>query len=451
MISAQYTEGGSHDAFKRASIGRYLISDKVVGKIALWLLALLTFAYPISAAIPTLLHIPTTPVNIAFRALYVGMSLFLIGAVLFKKKTYQFRWYNAIMLIFWLCYIVRLIYDFEISHVVPFHMSKETIYMFSIGNGILPSFAMMSASRYVDLRQLEKVVFGIIITGNILILILLATQVGLSLQMFVVRNLIRGTDNSSAINEITLSYSGCQLIIVALNMLLMGRKKNTIKSFLLILCILLGLINLFAGGSRSPMILFVLMLLYTLGFYFYKKHRYHRFVNNFKVFIVGLVFSVLAILAMNTLKNVDFTLLNRLKETADERQKGGKELRDFEQKAAWDDFLKSPLIGYQFVNTFDKTYPHNTILETLMALGILGGVLFFPFLGKFVIHLFTLPFHNPAIFCFSTLVGLSFFVSQFSGSLWSSVDFWALSIFWMNIDRQQLQKLETSYNMGMKA
>ena len=291
MIAAEYTEGGSGSIFERKSIGRYLVSDKVVGKIALWLLALLTFAYPIAAAIPTLLNLPTTPVNIAFRALYVAMSLYLIAASVFKKQTYQFRWYNTLMFAFWICYIMRLVYDFEISHVEAFRMPKETIYMFSIGNCILPSFAMMSMSRYVDVQKLVKVIMGILIISNILILILLATQVGLSLQMFIVRNLVRGSNETSAINEITISFTGCQLIIFALNKLLIGGKHNFGKRFLLILCIILGLFNLFAGGSRSPMILFVLMLLFTLGFYFYKHHRFKRFINNIKVFIFCGTFS----------------------------------------------------------------------------------------------------------------------------------------------------------------
>ena len=188
------------------------------------------------------------------------------------------------------------------------------------------------------------------------------------------------------------------------------------------------------------MILAVLMLLYTLGFYFYKGHRFNRFINNFKVFIIGIIIIFISLFVASTLKNIDFTLLNRLKDTAEERQKGGKELRDYEQEAAWNDFLSSPIIGHQFVNSYDKTYPHNPFLETLMALGILGGIMFFPFMGKFVFKLFSLPFRYPSIFCFSTLVGLSFFVSQFSGSLWASVDFWALSIFWVNIDEKQLQK-----------
>ena len=440
MIAAQYTEGGSGSIFERKSIGRYLVSDKVVGKIALWLLAFLTFAYPIAAAIPTLLNLPTTPVNIAFRALYVAMSLYLIAASVFKKQTYQFRWYNTLMFAFWICYIMRLAYDFEISHVEAFRMPKETIYMFSIGNCILPSFAMMSMSRYVDVQKLVKVIMGILIISNILILILLATQVGLSLQMFIVRNLVRGSNETSAINEITISFTGCQLIIFALNKLLIGGKHNFGKRFLLILCIILGLFNLFAGGSRSPMILFVLMLLFTLGFYFYKHHRFKRFINNIKVFIFCCVIAVLGLFAAMTFKNVDFALINRLQETAEDRQKGGKELRDFEQEAAWNDFLSSPLIGHQFVNSHDKTYPHNTLLEVLMALGILGGILLFPFMGKFLHQLFTLPYQYTSIFSFSTLVSLSFFVSQFSGSLWTSVDFWALSIFWVNIDKKQLEK-----------
>lgn len=439
MISAHYTEGGSSANIERVSIGRYLISDKVIGKVALWMLALLTFSYPISAAIPTLLHLPTTPVNIAFRGLYVIMSLYVIMASIFKKKTYQFRWYNVLMFAFWICYIIRLVYDFEFSHVEPYKLPKETIYMFAIGNCILPSFAMMSTSRYIDLKQLEKVSFGIIIVSNILILILLATQVGLSIQMFIVRNLVRGANDSSAINEITISFSGCQLIIVALNMLLMGGKFNRLNRILLVFCIFLGLFNLFAGGSRSPMILFVLMLLYTLGFYFYRYHRFTRFISNLKVFIFICFVAILGFFAVSALSGVDFALLNRLKDTAEDRQKGGKELRDFEQEAAWNDFLSSPIIGHQFVNSYDKTYPHNTLLETLMALGIVGATMFFPYIGKFVIELFRLPFKYPIVFKFSTLVGLSFLVSQFSGSLWSSVDFWALSFFWINIDKQQLQ------------
>ncbi len=444
MIVAQYTEGEGSASFERKSIGRYLASEKVVGKVALWLVALLTFSYPISAAIPTLFHLPTTPVNIAFRALYVAMSLFLIGASVFKKQTYQFRWYNVLMFAFWICYVIRMTYDFEISHVVAYKIPKDTIYMFAIGNCVLPSFAMMSMSRYIDLAKLEKVTLGILIVSNILILVLLATQIGLSLQMFIVRNLVRGSNETSAINEITISFSGCQLIIMALNKLLMGEKYSRIKRFLWILCIVLGFFNLFAGGSRSPMILFVLMLIYTLGFYFYKHHRFKRFISNFKIFIACVVIVIIGLFASMMLKNVDFALLTRLQETAEDRQKGGKELRDFEQEAAWNDFLSSPIIGHQFVNSYDKTYPHNTLLEALMALGILGGVLFFPFMGKFLHQLFTLPFKYASIFSFSTLVGLSFFVSQFSGSLWSSVDFWALSIFWVNIEKKQLEKLQNT-------
>lgn len=440
MTDIVFTEG---EEIYRKSIGRYLSSDKVIGKMALWLMVLITFAYPIVASIATLVKIPTTPINVGVRGLYVIVSLIILFLSIFKRNTYRFRWFNSLILIFWLCYAIRLVYDIEIMHIKERDFQNITVYLFAFGNCMLPAFAMMVGSKYINLEQLEKVIVRVLFVSNILVIILLAVQAGLSLELFIIRQRILGVNKDNVINEITLSFTGCQLFVFALNLLLLNNKSaSKFYRLFLVICLFIGLFNLFVGGSRSPMILMSLLTIYTIGFYFKKKHRFSRFLNNFKVFIVIVLLGGLGVFAASKLKNVDFALLERLTQTTTERKKGEKEERDFMQEVAMEQFYSSPIVGHQYLNTYNYIYPHNILIEVLMALGAVGAILFYPFIGSLIYRLITIPLLDKKLFRLSNIIWLSLLVSLFSGSLWNSTDFWVLSVFWMNFNNSQPQEMD---------
>lgn len=440
MADIVFTEGGLS---QRNSISSYLYSDKLIGKMALWLMVLITFAYPIVASVATLAKIPTTPINVGVRGLYVILSLAILFLSIFKKSTYKFRWFNSLLLIFWLCYAIRLVYDIEIMQVKERDYLNITIYLFAFGNCMLPAFAMIVGSKYINLKQLETSIIAILFVSNILIIILLAFQSGLSLELFIIRQRILGANKDNVINEITLSFTGCQLFVFALNLLLLdGKSHSKLFRLFLILCLLIGIFNLFVGGSRSPMILLSLLTIYTVGFYFKKIHRFQRFLNNIKVFVIIGILAMLGLFAVSKLRNVDFALLERLTQTTTERKKGEKEERDFMQETAMEQFYSSPIIGHQYLNTFNFIYPHNILIEVLMALGAVGAALFYPFTVKLIYQLIKRPFQYAQSFRLGNIVWLSLLVTLFSGALWNSTDFWVLSVFWINIKNSQLQEMD---------
>src|SRR5215469_3358337 len=101
------------------------------GKICMWLVLFLTLGYPIQAAIPILLQISSTPINIAFRVAYAFVSLLLILASVGKEKNISrgAGW----LLFFWVLYGIRLIIDISYRDIMM--STKDSFFMYSMAFG----------------------------------------------------------------------------------------------------------------------------------------------------------------------------------------------------------------------------------------------------------------------------------------------------------------------------
>ena len=79
----------------------------------MWLLLFLVFGFPITSMIPFFLGVPSTPFNIGLRAIYAALALWLVIVGLMRVKRSPLSIGVACLLVFWIIYGVRLIYDMQ--------------------------------------------------------------------------------------------------------------------------------------------------------------------------------------------------------------------------------------------------------------------------------------------------------------------------------------------------
>ena len=106
-----------------------------------WLVVFLCFAYPYPTCLSLALETNSTPINIAFRSLYLAMSLYLIFMSFLKKDT-KIPSMALPLIFFWIIYVARILYDKEIRNIYTDH-TKTEIYSFALGNIFFPMFSTL--------------------------------------------------------------------------------------------------------------------------------------------------------------------------------------------------------------------------------------------------------------------------------------------------------------------
>ena len=93
---------------------------------------------------------------------------------------------------------------------------------------------------------------------------------------------------------------------------------------------------------------------------------------------------------------------------------------------AWGQFLENPIFGSAVVEMNSRTYPHNMVVESFMAIGLIGGLLFSTILLVSIGFSLKLILQRSqsswlAMLFIQTAIGC-----QFSGSLSFDPFFWAM-------------------------
>jgi O-antigen ligase len=96
------------------------------------------------------------------------------------------------------------------------------------------------------------------------------------------------------------------------------------------------------------------------------------------------------------------------------------------QVNALDQFLNSPWLGSAYIELSTGFIPHNMLLESAMALGTFGAILFLILSFRGLRHGFE---QSKSGSLFIPMIYIQSLInSQLSGSLWQSADFWACII-----------------------
>jgi len=422
MTTAFSAPLGAATAHSRAVPGSRPHLSRLIGLVVV----LGCFAYPITTVAMLQLGIPTETGNLLIRAATAAVYLYLLVAAALYGMRIPVRLLP--LLAFLGLYGIRLIADLNVSLVEMDGYSRGYVYAYFFGLTALPVLAVVAASRHLDIVRLHRWMLIALLLANLaLVYQVLSGNVADLLLLLAGRAQVQGADADTAVLS-PLSYGvlGAALAAFALGRLCLMRGNGWPASAALLLCHLLGLINMMLGASRGPFIgfslsmLVILLLLARPGPRGQSSHRLRGLL------VLGLPIAALIVVATTLSDLLPSFLFERLGQFFEDRNSGIREARDFAFQGAWSDFLGSPLIGRHFVGSFDNFYPHNIVLEVLMATGLVGAVplaVAGGMLMRSMLRTALAPQSSHALPVL--LVGVCFlFSGMTSGSISASPEFW---------------------------
>ncbi len=387
--------------------------------------SIFSVVYNIGAGTSILLNIHPTPINFSIKMLGFGINIFLILLSIMNKRILLKKEFLP-LIIFWIIYSLRLLFDIQILGLTSNYQNLQII-SYALGGSFSSIIAISLYRRHFNPAILIKIFYFILFFSNMIIILLLLLKPNETLLLF--RRLSFGLDenkNQDIINAISISVNGGLLILMSLTFILF--KKLFIEfekyKFYIYSSLPLGLLNLLLGGSRGPLIALVLLSLII----FLQKKFFIDSINIAKVLklFFTLVSCFLLIFALFISSERGKFVLGRI--FADGQFVLLEDTnRNFLYNSAWNQFLRNPLIGDRYYEVISRSYPHNLILESLMATGVLGT--FFLLLNLVILFLIFLS--QRAIFTYSSIILYICFYwllcDMVSGSIWGNTDLWVFS------------------------
>lgn len=353
-----------------------LFSNKILTQLSTWIVILSCFSYPVTAVLILQLQLPGTIVNTFLKAGYAVLYFLLIFMAI-GRGNFQLLQKPTPLFVFFALYSIRLLVDINIRGVVFYGGDSFYVYSYFFGATFLPCVSIMVSRKYLSFVHMNKYVFYTLLVANLLVLWYIGSKGGGAIaEQFSVRNDITNDDNNAVINAILISFTGALLVLFSVANLLFIKIQKKYFALILLSGIVIGFINVLLGASRGPFLSLLLLLLFLFFIYIYNSKK--NTINLIKIsssILVLVIFFILYIQPLIT--SGDLNIIIRIVSFIEDRASNTEEYRDIAFKSAINDFWDSPIIGKQFVGTFDNYYPHNSVIEALMATGLIGFFFYF--------------------------------------------------------------------------
>ncbi|ATA72675.1 O-antigen ligase family protein [Capnocytophaga canis] len=394
-----------------------------IGNQAEWLFVLLCFCYPISAVLSLFLSINSTLLN----ALYRGVALLLSVYILFK--TFQMKRENSIaielLFLFFLLYLFRIFYDIGFKGI---EIEYFRTFSFYIGNIVFPVFVVTKTFGFIDSQRLLRKILKVLVLANIVILLTFLYQqnFALSPEVLLGRAEVKIGEEGSLVNSITYSLYGGYLFLLCFSLLVFPVKNMSKNKIELFLFLFLGVINLLLGSSRGPLLSTTLAAGVILFQYFFHIKK----INIFKLGLVLILIPVTISYFFTYLEesNIKLGIFERMLKFSEDVQEAEQEGRVLLYGKAIELFERNPILGKQFM--FDNgAYPHNMILEVLMALGLVGFLLYLGLILSYFRRVFNVYHIEKSYIPIVFISLLSFGLTMTSGNIYENVEFWNIFAF----------------------
>jgi hypothetical protein len=364
----------------------------------------------------------TTSITIPYRAfsLVISLSVLLINIRNFRRITKD----AILLIIFYLAYIFRIFISttFDFSAFNP-GTDISMYYLSSIGIVFIPLLSILLSTQIISLSKILKWSFYISLI-TILLIIFKFNRISLA----AVDERLNG---NIALNTITLGHIGTSMFILSLSVF----KFDKFHKVLAIPGIILGIYIAIISGSRSPLLaLIIIILLWSLTFY----------SNKLISFLISGSFIISLFLLVNTYLNIidDYSHASYSRIEASIKY-GDTGERDGYFSAAIQQFTNSPILGDNFILKIGKgkgDYPHNLILEAMLAFGSLGGIVLFYLYFKSIRISYLNMKNNTDL----KWVGFLFFqyliIASLHGALWSSSQFLILMGIFLNFRSKRVNE-----------
>ena len=377
------------------------------------LLALNLVGFSVVASLANSLGVLATPYAITMRALVLGLSCaLLVMAVMRNYTAFSKNYFLLFFLLFWMAYILRLYYETSFRPSL-LKDDPEEYWIWAVGTCLVPALAL--------LVKVKNEAFETAYRWSLLFLLFSSCMVlfsGNSSSLSssgIIQDI--GRFNTESLNPITIGHIGLSLMLLFIWSFLQHSKGLSIKKRMLVFAgILLGIYLVISSASRGPFAtFFVVIFFYLLSVNFKRTWK--------PIFLFLVLVAVGFFLAVHLEDSGRFSAVSRI-ESAFSGDDMAVSSRQISYSGAWQQFVGSPLLGDGLEEKVTGFYPHNVILESFMATGIVGGVAFISLLT------FGLVCSYKLLKCKidSGWVALVFvqyaMAAQFSGAIYNSTIMW---------------------------
>ena len=322
----------------------------------------------------------------------------------------------VVQLFIWL-YLLRLVYDFMISGVEQSIVTNPFAAIFLFINATIVPFYGFYFFKW-EMINLRKF--------NICILLIFLTMGLLSMYyIFTGRAEYIGADGrfmgNASMDTIAFGHLGTTITLLAIALFYQADIQWWHK-LLSIISIVVGLFISVAAGSRGAI---VALLICFVAYLYMNGHKMKILIG---LPIIAILFIALLPILNDILSSYGNQALDRLYASIydpNSLEAGVTSGRDVLYEKAWQQFTDSPILGSSMF--IEGEYVHNSIFESYLGLGILGGALFLVLIVWTLVKIFrTAEYNKQYLFC------ALLFVQYLSYSLFSRT-LSMLPIFWLSL------------------
>ena len=293
-------------------------------------------------------------------SLFFIFQLFLSVIVIFiTPQKVSLRKPIIALFVFWILLILRFYYDMFVRDDIYIAPDTKATYIRTFIRILVPAISFLFSFRFINFEKVLKYSY-----------LLLSIAVTVAFFSYDISFQDRLSVNST-IGIIQSGHFGIQTFILSLFLILKRSSNNPLILFFRLFIAIISLIFALKTGSRGP-----LFALIVVGFVWYYSRKD---VSLFRIFIVVLLFFLAQDVIMNLLGQISPLLLRRF----EEHSESGGQLYDRLDlyRYAWEAFLSNPIIGSSFGQYRSEWmgffyWSHNSFLDALMQLGIIGGSLY---------------------------------------------------------------------------
>ncbi|MFC1531368.1 O-antigen ligase family protein [Gemmatimonadota bacterium] len=280
-------------------------------------------------------------------------------------------------------------------------------------------------------------------TWGLALLAVMAVVVSAPAAVWLEPSLASGRFSLDTLNPISIGHLGVTLSLISAFRLVANSTSRT-GSFVLLVSLGLGMFVAGMAASRGPFVSFMGGIL-ILALAARNVRRQARMMVLWAAIIVASIWGGLAIqeyLGFQAVARVQslatgpyFADLPRLQLISD----------------AWKQFLGQPLLGSSLDELGSAWYPHNLIVESFMATGILGGGAFVVLVVGGLIAALRISIVIPQQAWVALLYVQYFLGAQFSGALYTSYTMWALLALVVTLHSAQNYSIANGIHKGTLA
>ncbi|HXG70776.1 MAG TPA: O-antigen ligase family protein [Gemmatimonadaceae bacterium] len=317
------------------------------------------FSITAVAQVSLKLGVPSRDLTIGTRGVILACALISIAGAVFHRRQILSPVPLALILAFWVFYTARLL-QATMADTSLLQLPSQEYWLFAYGTCLFPFMAFSVTIRPQD----HRLVWRAFLAG----LIVTMTLIAVTNTDYLSQGQGRLGDVSGSISPIEIAYMGSLSVSLALYWLLWRRDGGRGRLLGPIVLLALGVIALLLGAGRGSVLAILACAALTVA------PRFSRRKTRAAGLALGAIclFGVLSWAAERT----DSPLFRRIAELADVREEDSSYFRAVLWNNAINQFHQSPLTGSGLEEEEYHSYPHNLVIEALMATGIAGGACF---------------------------------------------------------------------------